>query len=478
MMKFRCKNCGYIYSYPLDDINECLMCNGSKQDIVEWNIDEGFIKKEKDKKRVWVNDLNPSIARIDELCIDCGMCQKTCTEMTNISYDKQISDNPICIHCGQCVINCPTKALVPKYDYKKVLDYLNDTDYIVTVSIAPAVRVSIGDLFNCSPGEFLEGKLVSALRKLKFDKVFDLTFGADVTIMEEASELIDRIKNNKPLPQFTSCCPSWIKYCEMFHDNLLDNLSTTKSPIMIQGALINTYYAEFNNIPREKIINVMVAPCVAKKYEIKRHEHNDIDFVITVQELVMMLKECNIDFNTLPEDTFDPLLGKGSGGGVIFGRTGGVMEAALRTAYYLITKKEPPEEFYNLNKLEEISGIKEKELKLGEYKIKIAIVNGMANLEKILKRKDEFTFIEVMNCPGGCIGGGGQPLVAIPQTKSYIEKRIESLNNNDKSLSIRESHNNPEITELYNSYLDFPLSKRSEKLLHTKYYSKKHHLPK
>jgi len=476
-MKYRCKNCGYIYSYPLDDLTNCLMCNNPKKDIVEWDDKEGFIKQEKEKKRVWVNELNPSIARIDELCIDCGMCQKTCTEMTNISYDKQISDNPICIHCGQCIINCPTKALVPKYDYKQVLNYLNDTEYIVTVSIAPAVRVSIGDLFDCPPGEFLEGKLVAALRKLKFDKVFDLTFGADVTIMEEASELVERIKNKKNLPQFTSCCPSWIKYCEMFHDDLLNNISTTKSPIMIQGALINSYYSEFNNLDKNKIINVMVAPCVAKKYEIKRHEHTNIDYVITVQELVMMLKECNIDFNTLHNEEFDSLLGKGSGAGVIFGRTGGVMEAALRTAYYLITNKKAPAELYNISSLEEIEGIKKGSIKAGEYNIRFAIVNGMSNLEKILKIKEEFDFIEVMNCPGGCIGGGGQPLLPIPQTKIYCQKRIESLNNNDKELTIRDSHDNPEIKELYSTYLDFPLSKKAKDLLHTEYFSKRHHLP-
>ena len=475
-MKYRCKNCGYIYSYPLEEITNCIMCNNPKTDIVEWDIDEGFIKTEKDKKRVWVNELNPSIARIDELCIDCGMCQKTCTEMTNITYDKQLEDNPICIHCGQCVINCPTKALVPKYDYKKVLDLLNDTNYIVTVSIAPAVRVSIGDLFGFQPGEFLPGKLASALRRLKFDRVFDLTFGADVTIMEEATELVHRLKERKNLPQFTSCCPSWIKYCEMFHDDLLNNLSTTKSPIMIQGSLINTYYKEFNNI-NNKLINVMIAPCVAKKYEIKRHEHNDIDYVLTVQELVMMLKECNIDFTNLPEEEFDPLLSTGSGAGIIFGKTGGVMEAALRTAHYLITNETAPVDKYDLSKIEEIDGIKEATFTIGEYKLRIAIVNGMSNLEKILKVKDNYDFIEVMNCPGGCIGGGGQPLLAIPQTKQYIEKRIESLTNKDKEQTIKNSYENPEVKELYNSYLDFPMSKKAEKLLHTEYFSKRHHLP-
>lgn len=476
-MKYRCKNCGYIYSYPLDEITNCLMCNGNKTDIVEWDIDEGFIKKEKDKKRVWVNDLNPSIARIDELCIDCGMCQKTCTEMTNISYDKQISDNPICIHCGQCVINCPTKALVPKYDYKKVLDYLNDTNYIVTISVAPAVRVSIGDLFNYPPGEYLDKKLASALRRLKFDKVFDLTFGADVTIMEEATELVSRIKAQKNLPQFTSCCPSWVKYCEMFHDDLLNHLSTTKSPIMIQGSLIKTYYSEFNNIDPNKIINVMVAPCVAKKYEARRHEHNDIDYVITVQELVMMLKECNIDFNSLPDEDFDPLFSIGSGAGIIFGRTGGVMEAALRTAYYLITNEKAPDQLYNLSNLEEKEGIKEGNIQMGPYNVRFAIVNGMSNLEKILKIKEQYDFIEVMNCPGGCIGGGGQPLLAIPQTKIYNEKRIESLIKKDHDINLRDSYENPEVKELYDTYLDFPMSNRAEKLLHTKYFSKRHHLP-
>ena len=474
MTKYRCKNCGYIYTDE-DDYNfltNCIMCEGPKKDISLWNAKEGFYDEEKKKKRVWVSDINPSIQRIDNLCIDCGMCQNICTNITNISYDKQLASNPICINCGQCVMHCPTKALVPKYDYKELLNYLNDTNYFVTISVAPAVRVSIGELFGLPAGSFVEHKLVSALRALKFDAVFDLTFGADMTIMEEASELVERIKSKKNLPQFTSCCPAWVKYCEMFHDDLLDNLSTTKSPISIQGTLINTYYQELNNIPKDKIINVMVAPCVAKKMEVKRRELPGMDYVITVQELALMLQECEIDFNSLKDSDFDPLLGKGSGAGVIFGTSGGVMEAALRAAYYFITNKKAPKKFYNLESIRGISGIKEAEIEIGEYKFKVAAVEGMKNVEEILKHKKDYAFIEVMNCEGGCIGGGGQPLLPIPQVKANLESRKNSLYQNDAESSIRVAYENPDVINVYKYYLDHPLSEKAEKLLHTHYHSR------
>ena len=472
MNKFRCEICGYIYN-SIGEIDRCLLCDGNKKNILPWNEKDGFIKEEREKKRVWVSELNPSIARIEELCIDCGMCQRVCTEQINISYDKQKADNPICINCGQCIINCPTKALVPKYDYKKVLDYLNDTDYIVTISVAPSVRVAIGDLFCFEEGTFLEGKLVSALKKLKFDYVFDLTFGADMTIMEEASELIERIKNNKDLPQFTSCCPAWVKYCEIFHDELIPNLSTTKSPISIQGSLINSYFVEYNNIDRNKIINVMVAPCVAKKYEIKRKELLGMNYVITTQELVMMLKECEVDFNSLNDDPFDSLMERGSSSGLIFGTSGGVMEASLRTMYYLLTKRKAPEDFYRLEELRGIEGIKEKEISIHNLHFKVAVVNGMKNLEEILKRKEEYAYIEVMNCPGGCIGGGGQPLLPINKNKDYIKARMNSLYQNDKESKIKDCYENKDVIDGYNSYLGYPLSKKALELLHTSYKSKK-----
>lgn len=472
MNKFRCENCGYIYN-SIDEIDHCLLCDGTKKNILPWNEKEGFIKEEREKKRVWISDLNPSIARIEELCIDCGMCQRTCTEQINISYDKQKADNPICINCGQCIINCPTKALVPKYDYKKVLDYLNDTDYTVTISVAPSVRVAIGDLFGFEPGSFLEGKLVSALRKLKFDYVFDLTFGADMTIMEEASELIERVNKKENLPQFTSCCPAWIKYCEIFHDELIPNLSTTKSPISIQGSLINSYFVEYNNIDKDKIINVMVAPCVAKKYEIKRKELPGMNYVITTQELVMMLKECEVDFNHLSDDSFDSLMERGSSSGLIFGTSGGVMEASLRTMYYLMTKRKAPNNFYNLEEVRGVEGIKEAKINIDDLQFKVAVVNGMKNLEEILKRQEEYTYIEVMNCPGGCIGGGGQPLLPINKNKDYIKARMNSLYKNDSESKIRDCYENKDVIDVYNFYLGYPLSKRAIELLHTSYKSKK-----
>lgn len=473
MQKYRCKNCGYIYNEEIENISSCLLCGGKKTNIELWNDAEGFLKKEREKKRKLVSDLNPSIARIDELCIDCGLCERVCSNVLDYPLSKQNVDNPICINCGQCVMNCPTKALVPKYNYKQVLNYLNDTEYIVTVSVAPAVRVAIGDFFGYKPGEFLEKKLVSALRRLNFSKVFDLTFGADVTIMEEASELLKRLKEHRNLPQFTSCCPSWVKYCEIFHDELIPNLSTTKSPISIQGMLINTYYTEFNNLDKEKVINVMVAPCTAKKYEIKRNELIGMDYVITTEELIMMLKECNIDFKNLKEEEFDYLLSRGSSSGVIFGTSGGVMEAALRTAYYLYTKEKAPAAFYELQELRGEQGIKEATITMKDLTFKVAVVNEMKNLNAILPRKEEYAFIEVMNCPGGCIGGGGQPLIPISKLKEYREQRTLSLYNDDKNSNFKDCYENQEVIELYKTFLEYPLSPKAHTLLHTSYKSKK-----
>lgn len=473
MQKYRCKNCGYIYNDSIEDINKCLLCGGKKVGIELWTEADGFLKKEREKKRKLVSELNPSIARIEELCIDCGMCERICSNVLDFSLSKQNVDNPLCINCGQCVMNCPTKSLVPKYNYKQVLNYLNDTEYIVTVSVAPAVRVAIGDVFGFEPGEFLEKKLVSALKQLKFNKVFDLTFGADVTIMEEASELLNRIKEGKNLPQFTSCCPSWVKYCEIFHSDLLPNLSTTKSPISIQGMLINTYYTEFNNLDKEKVINVMVSPCTAKKYEIKRNELPGMDYVITTEELIMMLKESNIDFKNLQDEEFDSLLGRGSSSGVIFGTSGGVMEAALRTSYYLYTKEKAPENFYELKELRGEEGIKEASITMKDLNFKVAVVNEMKNLNALLPNISNYAFIEVMNCPGGCIGGGGQPLIPIHKLREYREKRSKALYQNDTISKVKDCYENKEVQDLYKTYLDYPLSPKAHELLHTSYKSKK-----
>ena len=353
MNKYKCPKCGFIYDdekenilfTDLDDNYFCPFCLTPKK---EFTLEEEQPKKEVVEKRVQISPDNPSIARIEEKCINCGICKNICENVVGIKYKKEDVLQPICINCGQCVVNCPTGALVTKYNYKKVLNYLNDTDYIVTVSLAPAVRVALQEEFNQEAGANVTKKIVTALKNLGFDYVFDLTFGADLTIMEEATELVKRLKTKENLPMFTSCCPSWVKYMELYHDDLLNHLSTCKSPIGMQAAVINSYFILYKDIPKDKIINVMVAPCTAKKYEINRDEITDMDYVITTRELAMMLRECEIDFNSLEESEFDELLGGGSGAGDIFGTSGGVMESALRCAYHIFTNEYAHVSFYDL----------------------------------------------------------------------------------------------------------------------------------
>ena len=393
--------------------------------------------------RVEVKEDNLCLNRIEEKCINCGMCLKTCKSINGFEND--------CINCGQCILTCPSGALTPKYDYQKVLNFINDTDYTVVVFTAPAVRVAIGDAFGFPPGSFLEGKMVSALKQIGFDFVFDTTFGADLTIMEESSELLTRIQN-KNLPMFTSCCPSWVLYSEKYHPELVKNLSTCKSPIAMQGAMIKSYFAEMHEIPKEKIISVSLTPCISKKYE--RSLYPDTDYVITTSELILMIQELGIDFQNLEDAPFDKLLGKGSGGGLIFGVSGGVMESILRTAYYMVNKEKAPEQFYEFLEIRGEKDIKEATVDMREFKLKIAVVNKVSTIEKNYDKLKNYDFIEVMSCPGGCIGGGGQPLVAIKDLPSIRQERISSMYQDDKNLKIKESYMNPEIRDAYTCYIN------------------------
>ena len=472
MNKYKCPKCGFIYDdekenilfTDLDDNYFCPFCLTPKK---EFTLEEEQPKKEVVEKRVQISPDNPSIARIEEKCINCGICKNICENVVGIKYKKEDVLQPICINCGQCVVNCPTGALVTKYNYKKVLNYLNDTDYIVTVSLAPAVRVALQEEFNQEAGANVTKKIVTALKNLGFDYVFDLTFGADLTIMEEATELVKRLKTKENLPMFTSCCPSWVKYMELYHDDLLNHLSTCKSPIGMQAAVINSYFILYKDIPKDKIINVMVAPCTAKKYEINRDEITDMDYVITTRELAMMLRECEIDFNSLEESEFDELLGGGSGAGDIFGTSGGVMESALRCAYHIVTNEDAPVSFYDLESVRGNTAIKEAKIKMGNYDLKICAVFGMPNLEKVLKDMSRYDFIEVMNCPLGCVGGGGQPLGVISKMTDDRVKRSKGLYNIDSNKKIRVAYKNVDIINLYRAYLHYPGSSKAHKLLHT-----------
>lgn len=445
--------------------------------------------------RVAIEKNNFSIMRDEEKCVKCGLCKEICNNYIGVNnrYSlKNTNDEAICIDCGQCSNVCPTSSITEKYDYKKLKEIIKDKDSIVIFSTSPAVRVSLGEEFNLEEGSFIEGKMVSLLRKLGGSYVLDTNFSADLTIIEEASELIDRITKKKVLPQFTSCCPAWIKYAEIFYPEILPNISTAKSPIGMQGPTIKTYFASKMGLDPKKIVNVAVTPCTAKKSEIKRDEMNasaryhkiddmrDMDFVITTRELALWAKEENIDFNVLEESSYDNLMGKASGAGVIFANTGGVMEAALRTAYYYITKTNPPQELYNLTEIRGMKGVKEASLKIGDLELNIAVIYGTDNAGKFIESLDKldkkYHFIEVMTCPGGCIGGGGQPKPKDGDMDKARLKRIESIYNRDSQLKIRTSHENEEIITLYKEFYKEPLSDIAKEMLHTIYFNKSNQL--
>lgn len=406
--------------------------------------------------RIEITSNNVCIDRIEEKCINCGMCKKTCEMINNL--DK-------CINCGQCILTCPSAALIPKYEYKKVLNYIKDTDYTLIAFIAPAVRVAIGDEFGYPYGQNLDKKIVSALKKIGFNYCFDTTFGADLTVMEEANELVQRLKHKK-LPMYTSCCPSWVKYMEEYHPEDLDKLSSCKSPISMESTMIKSYFKDMYEIPKEKIITVAIAPCVSKKEE--KIIHPETDFVITSRELAMMIRENNINFIELKEEEFDQLMDSSSSSGLLFGASGGVTESILRTAYYMINGKKAPLKFYYLTELRDEKNIKTTTVDLGKYYLKLAVVNKISTVKNMYEDLKKYDFIEVMSCPGGCIGGGGQPLIPV---KDMIEARKERINNiykKDSNSTIRESYKNPRIQDAYISYIS-----KNNVELHTKYNAKK-----
>lgn len=416
---------------------------------------------------VRIDEDNIAIRRVKERCINCGRCKTICKDVVGINYDEKCK-KAVCINCGQCILNCPVGALVPKYDYKKVLDYLHDTEKIVTISIAPAVRTTIGEGFGLEAGTFLEGELVGALKKAGFDYVFDVTFGADMTVMEESFELVNRLKNKETLPMFTSCCSSWVKYLEIYHPDKLKHLSTVKSPIGIQSSIINTYFLKMMDIQKEKVINVVVAPCTAKKFEIRRSEMG-MDIAITTSELVLLLKELDIDITKVESKEFDSLLSKGSGAGLIFGRSGGVMESILRCVNYIVTGKDKIIDSLTLEENEKSGTIKKTTVNIGPYKLRVASIQGMKNVEEVLKDLDSYDFIEVMNCPLGCVSGGGEVLNAINKMDDINQKRALALEEDDKNNSIRFCYKNPDVINIYKTYLDYPNSPKAIKLIHTNF---------
>lgn len=416
-------------------------------------------------KRVSISKDNPSIIFDNTKCNECGICKNICKNNVGVYGYSQL-DYP-CINCGSCTIMCPNKCLSERDETSKLRQYLNSGKTVV-VQTAPAVRVALGEEFGMKIGTNVEKKLVTALKLIGADYVFDTTFGADLTIMEEANELVNRLKTKKNLPMFTSCCPSWVKFAKMFYPEYLSNLSTCKSPISMEGAIIKSYFSKIKGITKEDIISIAITPCTSKKSEII--EFNDIDLVITTRELAKYLREEKINLNNLKESNYNSLMSKGSGSALIFGTSGGVTEAVLREVYHILNKKYPKGKLLHFKDVRGLNNIKEAETTILGNKIKIAVINGTGDarkvIEKLIKKEVYYDFIEVMACEGGCIAGGGQPRV-LSITNNIKVKRMKSLYKSDKKMKIKCASLNPDIKEIYDSFLNKPGSNIAVKYLHT-----------
>lgn len=474
-----------------DHPQDCLTCirNGScelRQLAARLGVSD--IKGEKSSKLLPLDLSTTSIVRNPNKCIKCGRCSEVCHNIQEVGilyihnrsvdvsispeYGKLLSEVD-CVLCGQCVLACPVGAIHEKDDTELVWKSIADPNKHVIVQVAPSVRVSLSEEFEMPVGSIHTGKLVSALRSLGFDKIFDTNFAADLTIIEEGNELLHRIQNGGVLPMITSCSPGWINYIEKYYPEFLPHLSSCKSPQQMFGAIAKTYYSQISGIPAKDIFVVSIMPCTAKKHESARPEMNssgfrDVDAVLTTRELARMIKHDGIAFDTLTDRDFDSPLGLSTGAAAIFGATGGVMEAALRTVYEVVTGETL--ERLEFEEVRGMEGIKSTSVDLGGTEVKVAIAHGLAHAKKIMESikdgKSEYTFIEVMCCPGGCIGGGGQPYTT---TNEIRKKRAEAIYELDESLTLRKSHENPDIQALYDNFLVKPLSEKSHHLLHTKY---------
>jgi NADP-reducing hydrogenase subunit HndD len=478
--------------------NECLTCgrNGTcelQKLAADFGIrEEEFAKHLQEAPR---DETTRAVTLEPRKCIKCGRCTEVCQDIQDVwalsllhrgfetrmapAGDISLADSP-CVKCGQCSAHCPTGAIFEKDDTRTVWNALSNPETHAVVQIAPAVRVALGEAFGYEPGELLTRKTYAVLRRLGFKTVFDTSFGADVCVMEEAAEFEERFrKRPTDLPLITTCCPSWVDFMEKFHPDMIRHFSSCKSPQAMLGALTKTYFVEKHNLDVKRIFNVAVMPCTAKKYEITRAGEmyssgtQDIDVVLTTRELARMIKQAGIDFRDLPEEDPDHIMGDYAGAGVIFGATGGVMEAALRTAHFFITGSLPAS--VDITPVRGLDGVKECTMDVKGTKVRIAVAHGLRNVEYVLDRVREsklkggepaYHFIEVMACPGGCIGGGGQPYGV---TDEFRRKRAEGLYLDDRKHPVRASHENPHIQQLYGQYLGKPLGKKSHQLLHTKY---------
>lgn len=423
--------------------------------------------------KVIVDENNPSIMRDESKCINCGECARVCSQIVSVNnnYCFKTAKTPVCVNCGQCIKACPTNSMCVKNNFEQLETEIKNGK-IAIISVAPAVRVSLGDEFGFKRGSNVEGQLISLLKKLGFKYVLDANFSADLTICEETAEFLERVKTNTNLPMFTSCCPSWVKFAETFYPELINNLSTCKSPISMQSTLVKTYFAKQKNLDVNNIITVSVTPCVAKKFEIKRPELKmtsfDSDYCITTTELACWAKSKKIDFKQLKTSKFDTPMGESSGGGVIFGTSGGVLEAAIRNICAMTNTNIQD---VCLKRIRQNKQIKEIEINFFNKTLKFASVSGLANVRKIIsniKASKKYDFVEVMACQGGCVGGGGQPKFL--GEESVVQKsRTSSLYMRDNQLNNCCASENPEIKKVYKIFLDKPNSVIAKKLLHTTY---------
>lgn len=478
---------------------DCLTCTRSgncELQALAVKFQTKGIRYEGERNKHRVDELSPSIVRDFNKCILCRRCVSACKNVQKIgaidcinrgfeSCISTVGDHSLndvnCTFCGQCIEACPTGALHEKDSTDIVWEKLKDPDTYVVAQTAPAVRVALGEEFGMPIGTNVTGKMVASLKRLGFDKVFDTNTGADFTIMEEGTEFVKRLQENDHLPMITSCSPGWVKYIETNYPENLPHLSSCKSPHQMFGAILKTYYAEKNNIPKEKLFVVSVMPCIAKKYERQREEMQnegiyDVDCVITTRELARMIKEANIEFTQLEDEVFDSPMGEATGAGAIFGVTGGVMEAALRSVSEILTGK--PLEKIEFEEVRGKKGIKKATIAIGDKNIKVAVAHGLGNaqtiMEEIKQGKADYQFVEIMACPGGCIMGGGQPIKSakIRETVDVRKKRADAMYSIDEKSKIRMSHKNPVLLKIYEEYLGEPGGHLAHKLLHTHYEAK------
>ena len=480
--------------------NACLTCGRNGNCELQTLAGEFGVRDDRLEKHIPdipIDRSNGSITIDFTKCIKCARCVQVCQDVQNVwalsllnrgidtrmapAGDISLADSP-CIKCGQCAAHCPTGAIVEHDEIPAVWEALRDPDAFCSVQIAPSVRVALGEEFGFPPGTNLTRQIYAILRRLGFQAVFDTNFSADLTIMEEASEFVERFAHGKgPLPLITSCCPAWTDYMEKNHQDFIPNFSTAKSPQQMLGVMAKTYFSEKMGIDPAKHIQVSIMPCTAKKYELERTDemfasgHQDVDIALTTRELARMIKQSGLVLREMPEEEADSVLGEYSGAGTIFGTTGGVMEAALRTGHFMVTGENLPRDAVEIHPVRGLEGVKEAEIDIRGATVRVAVAHGMANVDKVLDRVREarergedppYHFIEVMACPGGCIGGGGQPYGISNEVR---RKRMEGLYQDDQDRALRCSHENPSIQRIYREFLGEPLGEKAERLLHTRY---------